>query len=646
VATLDERLTGALAAGALRPLDLYFGRWMRALADRPSDALVLAACLASQRVGAGGVCLDLEAAAGRAHLPETGEAVVAPALETWREALLASGMVGRPGELAPLVLDDRHRLYLARYWHLEQDLAGRLAARARRETPAVDRAALRAGLARLFPGTEGAGPDWQRVAGAVAALRTLTVVSGGPGTGKTHTVTAILALLAGQAPGGRLRAALAAPTGKAAARLAEAVRRARDMLALEPRERAAIPDEARTLHRLLGAMPGRVGFRHHPGNPLHLDALVVDEASMVDLALMSRLVAALPEHARLILLGDRDQLASVEAGAVLGDLCGQGHPVGWSPGLGAAVAELTGYHLAAAGPGGPAIADSIVLLRRSYRFGAESGIGRLAARVNAGDGEGALALLDAGAWPDIALRTLPASGREAALAATVLPALRAMLASAGPEEALEHLGRVRVLGAVRAGPWGVVELNRLVERALTREGLIEPGRGYRGRPVLVTRNDYTLGLFNGDVGILWPDPEAGGALRAWFRRPEGGLRRVLPSRLPGPETVYAMTVHRGQGSEFDRVLLVLPELPRPHLTRELVYTGLTRARQGVEIWCERRVLLAAVRTRVERSSGLRDALWGPAAPALRGWAEGQCPMPFADESAPTSGPKTSTPNTG
>jgi exodeoxyribonuclease V alpha subunit len=185
-----------------------------------------------------------------------------------------------------------------------------------------------------------------------------------------------------------------------------------------------------------------------------------------------------------------------------------------------------------------------------------------------------------------------------------------MLASAGPEEALARLGRVRVLAAVRDGPWGVAELNRLVERALAREGLVEPGRGYRGLPLLVTRNDYALGLFNGDVGVLWPDPEAGGALRAWFPHPEGGLRRVLPSRLPGAETVYAMTVHRAQGSEFDRVLVVLPDRPGPLLTRELVYTGLTRARQRVEVWSDRRVLAEAIRARVERSSGLRDALWG------------------------------------
>jgi exodeoxyribonuclease V alpha subunit len=618
--TVVEQLAEAVAAGALRELDLYFGRWMLALADRPGDALLLGACLASQRVGAGDVCLDLRASAGGEVLAEGGAPIRAPGLAEWREALLGSGVVAPPQGRAPLVLDGHDRLYLARYFRLEQELGAALLARARRAPAPVDRQRLREGLARLFPPAD-LEPDEQRVAAALAVLRGLAVLSGGPGTGKTRTVTAILALLAGQAGPAPARVALAAPTGKAAARLAESVRRAREALPLTAGERAAIPEEAVTLHRLLGARPGRVDLRYHQGHPLPVDVLVVDEASMVDLALMSRLLAALPEAARLVLLGDRDQLASVEAGAVLGDVCGHGRPLGWSTGLAEALAEVTGGPVpAAAARAGEPLADSIVLLRRSYRFGRDSGVGRLARAVNAGDAGAALDLLGSEAVPEVRLRTVAAGAREALVAEALVPWARAVLAAGGPGEALARLGRLRVLAAVREGPWGVVELNRLIERALVREGLAGGGPrragavpgAYPGQPVLLTRNDYALGLWNGDVGVLWSDPQAGGALQAWFQRPGGGLRRVPPARLPGPQTVYAMTVHKSQGSEFDRVVLVLPERPAPVLTRELLYTAITRARAGVEIWASPAVLAAAIRARVERSSGLRDALWpGP-----------------------------------
>jgi exodeoxyribonuclease V alpha subunit len=612
VTRVHESLASAVAAGLLRDLDRHFGRWLLALADRPSDALLLGAALASRQVGAGGVCLELAGCAGRAAFGEAVAGAVAPELGQWRAALLCSGVVGRPGERAPLILDGHDRLYLARYWRLESDLAARLQARAGRWAPGVERARLRRGLERFF-GPAGAEPDPQRVAAAVAVLRPLAVVSGGPGTGKTHTVTSILALLADQARPARPRVALAAPTGKAAARLAEAVRLAGERLPLTAEESAAIPRQAMTLHRLLGTRPGRVGFRHDARNPLHLDALVVDEASMVDLALMSRLVAALPGDARLILLGDRDQLASVEAGAVLGEICGHGRAVAWSAEQTEAVAAVTGHALPPAlDPAPAAIADSVVLLRRSYRFGPESGIGRLAACVNAGDVEGALAVLDSAGMPDVSLRPVREWGRGEALAERVLPALGEVAGAAGPGEALARLGRVRVLAALREGPWGVVEMNRLITRGLAGAGLeATAGHRYRGQPLLVTRNDYGLDLFNGDVGIVWPDPDAGGALRVWFERPGGGgLRRLPPARVPAPEPVYALTVHKSQGSEFDRVVLVLPERPTPVLSRELVYTAITRARTAVEIWGERDVLAAAIRTGVERSSGLRDALWG------------------------------------
>jgi exodeoxyribonuclease V alpha subunit len=597
--------------GALRDLDVHFARWMAELAGSGTPALWLGACLASRRVGEGDVCLSLPEHAGRVLFEEQAPqlALVAPPLRAWREALLASGVVGRPAEGTPLVLDQRDRLYLARYWQLEQDLAEALAARARRWAEGVDRARLRAGLERLFPASR--APDGQRLAAATALLRSLAVISGGPGTGKTRTVTAILALLAEQGvPAARV--GLAAPTGKAAARLGESLRTVKQGLPLDPDLRSSIPEQAATLHRLLGAVPGRVGFRHGPDNPLHLDALVVDEASMVDLPTMSRLLAALPEHARLILLGDRDQLASVEAGAVLGDICGRGRPVWPSAGMREALGEVAGAGLPApeSEQGAPPIADTIALLTRSYRFAAESGIGALAARVNAGDAEGALALLQSGRHPDLRYPPAP-EHTPAALAEEAGAGYRTFLEQTEPAEALHALGRFRVLCALREGPWGVRQVNALIEAALRRAGLAAPQTGwYAGRPVMVTRNDYRLGLFNGDVGVLWPDPATGGALRVWFEMPDGELRRLLPAGLPEHETVFAMTVHKSQGSEFDRVMLVLPDRPSPVLTRELIYTGVTRAREHVSVCGPPAVLASAVRRRVERTSSLAERLWG------------------------------------
>jgi exodeoxyribonuclease V alpha subunit len=612
---LFPALDRLVAAGALRPLDLHFGRWMGELAGGASDEVLLGACLASAGVGAGDVCVDLARYAGGVALPEGG--VRAPGLAEWRAALRASPVVGRPGDPTPLVLDDRDRLYLARYWWLEQRLAAAVRARATGGAPGVDRGRLREGLARLFPSSPGE-TDWQAVAAALAVLRRLTVISGGPGTGKTRTVTAVLALLAGQGLPARPRIALAAPTGKAAARLAQSVREVASALPLTEAERGALPREASTLHRLLGAVPGRVGFRHDAGNPLHLDALVVDEASMVDLPLMARLVDALPGEARLVLLGDRDQLASVEAGAVLGDLCGLALPGAYSRDARQALGEVLATpppDSSGGGSGaGPDLGDSVVLLRRSYRFRAEGGIGSLAARVNAGDADGVLEVLRSGGGGELVFETPGEGERAARLEAVAVPEYRAVLEAPGPEEALARLGQFRVLCAVRDGPWGVGAMNTLVERALVRAGFLEVGeRDYPGRPVLVTRNDYGLELFNGDVGVLWPDVAAGGRLRAWFERPGGGLRPVLPARLPPHETAFAMTVHKSQGSELDRVLLVLPDRPSPVLTRELVYTAITRARRHVTVWAVEGVLAGAARERVRRTSGLRDALWPPLA---------------------------------
>ncbi len=615
---MSDLLERLYAAEAVGDLDLHFARLMMRLAGTDDPELALGAALASHATSEGNVCVDLASVAGK-PLPREGTPVgKAPDLGRFEAALRRTSIVAgdeeaRSGDRSPLVLDGAHRLFLYRYWHYQEELARNLLARANAPLRGDGLTVWeRDRLDLLFPpDPERAGEiDWQRLAAAIALLRPLCVVSGGPGTGKTTTVTKILVLLIEsalrEAPDRQPRIALAAPTGKAAARMVDAIRQARDRLELDDAVAAAIPDEASTLQRLLGYRRGSVSFRHDRDNPLPVDVLVVDEASMVDLANMAKLVRALPDGARLILLGDRDQLASVEAGAVLGDICAR--PSGFTSGLSSRLGDL-----ADGVPEAPsdtaAIGDSIVLLRHSYRFGETSGIGAAARAVNAGDAGGALEVLrdeqieDAG-FGDVA--TLAGS-----LAERVDRGFGAYLDSTDPREAFERFESFRILCARRTGSHGSETLNARIETMLADRRIVDRREAfYRGRPVLITENDYGLRLFNGDVGIVLPDEESGGALRVCFLGSDGEVRKIAPARLPSHETAFAMTVHKSQGSEFDEVLLVIPDEPSPVLTRELVYTGLTRARSRIEVLASEAAFRGAVETSIERSSGLRDALWG------------------------------------
>ncbi len=625
-----KQLGELAAAGLLRQLDLQLAAVL-ADAGEEDERVLLAAALASWALGQGDICVDLGRAAGRplfdSDRPNLAQTLqVAPALQDWTGALAASRFVACDGGDAPLVLAGQ-RLYLGRYHRYEADLGAWIRHRAAQRT-ALDPDLLKAELDRLFPktstppttaprtpGEEGTGRggssegpvDYQRLAAAVAALHPFCVISGGPGTGKTTTAARILALLLRVL--GPLRIALAAPTGKAAARLGESLRDLKARLDLPPELAERIPEQVLTLHRLLGLRGDLAQPAFHRDNPLHCDLLVVDEASMVDLPLMARVVDALSDGARLMLLGDRDQLASVEAGSVLGDICDTGGEHRYGPVQAQRLATLCGYPQGPAAAPVPPMADAIALLRRSYRFDDQKGIGRLARQINGGDWAGALETLGAGLdelqWqPGLGSVALARLLREAADGYTEYLALD------DPGQALDAFNRQRILCALRAGPQGVVALNRGVEEELSRRGLLRPDAVfYPGRPVLVTRNDYGLKLFNGDVGLVLPDPAAGGALRAFFRQPDGALRSLAPGRLPEHETVFAMTVHKSQGSEFDRVLLVLPEEPGPVLTRELLYTGITRARNRVRLAATEAVLRWTIERRSQRVSGLRDRIW-------------------------------------
>jgi len=615
----DEELKVLMGLGILAPIDVHFADLMAGLSGGGGRELRLAASLVSSATREGHICLDLSRMAGAClGGEEGGSGVTIPEFREWRDRLLKQPAVALPGEYAPLVLDETGRLYLYRYWDYQERLARGIKMLAQ-DDPATDLEGLRQDLDRLFPGGGRDYVDWQKIAAFTALDKGLCVISGGPGTGKTTTILKILALLLERAGLLGIRIALAAPTGKAATRLEEAIREGRRGLNCCESVKEAIPQKASTLHRLLGSIKGSPYFRHNADHPLAADVVVVDEVSMVDLALMSKLVQALRPGVKLILLGDKDQLASVEAGAVLGDLCDRGRTHGFSAAFAKRVEQGTGYRIVGEGEGRsrPGIRDAVVELRTSYRFGSLSGIYALSRAVNEGKVDETVAILRGGGFPDIGWKD--DTGHEnwiGALEDAVRKGLGNSFAVREPLDVLRSFERFRILCALREGPYGANAVNRAIERMLRVEGLIRPDREgvYAGRPILITRNDYGLGLFNGDMGIIMPDPDSAGGLRAFFQGPEDRLRRFHPLMLPDHETVFAMTVHKSQGSEFDRVILVLPDRDSPLLTRELIYTGITRARKHIGLWGPEKVIRKAVSRCIERVSGLREALWGPLPP--------------------------------
>jgi len=602
----DKPASTASQSLKLPPIGKQFAAYLGRLDDNPDEAVIWAAQLAYQAVTEGHICIRLSDYAGSDVIVEGSEGVITlPDLADWLVLLHESKLVAGPGGFAPLILDTRHCLYLARYWQYEKALADNLISLAESPCPEIDLAKLRTELDRLFAhNTE--VPDRQKLAAAVAALRRFCVISGGPGTGKTSTVVRILAALQSQAGEKPLRMALSAPTGKAAARLQESIREQKAKLPLPQSVLGALPETAATLHRLLGAKPDSVYFRHNRKNPLPLDVLVVDEASMIDLALMAKLIDALPKNARLILLGDKDQLASVEPGAVFGDLC---ESSGYSPAFCDQLYAASGVKIPSGDLFTPALSDCVALLTHSHRFGSESGIGQLARLINGGRAKEAIALLAADRHPEIRWERARFGGAD--LIQRMESGYQAFFAAvdsgAEAKEILRLFGRFRVLTAHREGESGAAGINlRFEDQLYARRRLRRGSRWYPGRPVIVTCNDYDLRLFNGDIGIAL---ETGAGLRVFFEDADGHIRGFSPTRLPKHETVYAMTVHKSQGSEFDEIVLALPDLESPVLDRPLIYTAITRARHRAEIQGSQKILEDAVKRVPSRSSGLLERLW-------------------------------------
>jgi len=593
----------------IESIDFFLAQQICRALNARNDALLFHSVVAISAVLRDGhSCLNLEALAGDElwEDEETGRlGFKFPKVDEWMAHLADLDISPEAGH--PIVFQQQ-RLYLRRYWQFENEAADQLRTLLD-QTEAVDLPQGRALLDELFsinpmgdPST--AETDWQKVAVANALARNFTIIAGGPGTGKTYTVTRLLVALQ-RLHHKQLKIALVAPTGKAAQRLSESIRSSLQQMnsagQIDAETLVAIPDSASTLHRLLGVKRHSNCFRHDEKNPLNLDLLLVDEVSMIDLPLMTRLLRAMPDHARLVLLGDADQLPSVAAGSVLADLAPRPHS-GYSGKNSVNLTALTGYSL----PVSEKAHDHLTLLQKGRRFDGEGGIGVLASHVIAGDADASWNLLNGDEEQISRVTRTDFNGWLIELVRRYyLPVLQAE----SVEAAFTALARFRFLTATRVGPTGVEQINEIIENYLRAHEVIEGLSGhYHGRPIMVTENHYGVGLFNGDVGLLWRNDA--GHLLAAFQQADGEIRWISPGRLPKLESVYAMTIHKTQGSEFEHVTLILPEQGSPILSRELLYTGITRASKQFTLWGTESVWRLAVTHRIKRYSGLAERVFG------------------------------------
>lgn len=631
--------------GFVRALDYQFARFLAEQLPQEQDensqqGLVLwLGALLSFQLGAGHSCVNLEylpsplfGLSEKANQVEENsllsEATSLPGTDALIDILRSSPLVcvrtsadDDADSVAPLCLEGS-RLYLYRYWHYENEVALHLK-RLNTVNPLLGapkgdtKETLYSAMERLFP--KDIDNPWPRVAASLALKNRLLLISGGPGTGKTTTVTRTLALLLEQAAleNSQLHIQLAAPTGKAAARLSESIVAAKSQLNVENTLREKIPDQAKTLHRLLGVIPGSLSFRFNHQNRLHLDLLLVDEASMIDLPMMHALLSALPDHARLILLGDKDQLASVEPGSVLGELCAHGnntfsrHTADYIQTFAEMQPEIDSQLPDSA------LANSICQLQKSYRFDKDSAIGDIARKVNAGD----LRVID-DYWRkernNTGVSISPLKETELILQgayqqyANFIQGCQQVNTGVDIIAQLGAFSRFQILCATRQGELSVAEINQWMEDRLHQKGLINKNDWYIGCSIMITKNSYSHQLYNGDVGICLTDPADQYQKRIYFPPvdpiSDPTPRGFLPSRLPSFDKVYAMTIHKSQGSEFDEVLIMYPPLDSPVLTRELLYTGITRAKKTCAIVADKAILKTSIQHKTKRDSGLGERL--------------------------------------
>ncbi len=584
---------------ALHPLDNVLADWLAERDPAHAVALRAAAILLSIARREGHTAVDLTQIGRSQFLIEAGISI--PDAETLHTSLETSSSVGRPGELTPLILDG-DLLAFRRFHAGEQEIRDAVQSRVEAADADVDIQKVKPLFTTLFDPQTSTEGDWQAVAAAAAMRSRFLCIAGGPGTGKTTTVIRLMALLLQNDPEQRIK--LAAPTGKAANRMAESIGGQLARLDVDDELKGRIPTTAATLHRLLGYRPSQARFTYGRDRTLEADVVIIDEASMIDHALFTSLLAALHEDTRLILIGDPDQLPSVEAGFVFGDLCRAGESESKSAGFVSLLESLGAVHLPSVDPSPKPMQDAVVTLRKGYRFGAESGIGRLAYALRDGDTEAVRDVLTSGSYADLSL--VPRTELKRTTRRPVREFARLLVESSTPGEALEHLNRLRVLSPMRVGNHGIDALNEDLEAWLHEEGVRPWGSEYSGKPILINTNDYEVSLFNGDVGVLW-EKEPGRFVGCFPAGEE--IREVPVSRLPSHEAAWAMTIHKSQGSEFDDVVLVLPEEEHAErLTRELLYTAVTRARRSVTIIGAVELVAAAALRQERRITGLAALL--------------------------------------
>ncbi|AKC32403.1 exodeoxyribonuclease V subunit alpha [Candidatus Pantoea carbekii] len=608
-----QLLEHAATLNLFRALDIQFAQLVT---NNSQPARLLAAACLSAKVGDGHVCLPLSQLTCellfKGRHPELAHAIwkAAGQPKDWYTIFYGWSAISIIGsKTAPIVLV-ADRLYLHRLWQDE----GKIARFFQQQSILQDFEfnQVRIVLDQFFGTQE---ENFHKIAAAAAITQKITIICGGPGTGKTTTVAKLLAALI-RLSKGKIRIQLTAPTGKAAARLSEALHKTLHQLSISKNEENSFPKKAVTLHCLLGAHPQTQRLHYHDKHHLHLDVLVVDETSMVDLSMMTKLIAALPLKARVIFLGDHHQLASVEVGAIFGDIC-RCAEAGYSTVRASQLRKLTGCYVYGNNNAyAPVIRDSICLLRKNYRFHFNSGIAQLASAVLNGNTQLMEDLLKS-SLTDINRHSINSSQTYETMLEQVIegysPILRLIQKNHDPIEILTAFNLYQLLCVLREGPFGIEGLNQRIEQKLRKMQLIRCSCSinttnfwYQGRPIMVTRNDSILGLSNGDVGITMYDRQ--GFLKVFFLLDNNKVKMVQPNRLPTHNTTWAMTVHKSQGSEFDHVALVMPTHCLPVLTRELIYTAITRARNKLTLYGDHNIFSYAIQLRTQRNSGLLERL--------------------------------------
>lgn len=594
-----ERISDWKERELISDLEKEFVRFLLELEENLPEEVIFAAvaCIHAQQNGH--LCFDLNNTAEWLFEDErSGIELNEIRLNAWKQALVSCSLVSKDGSLQPMVLEDG-RLYLHRYWNYEEELASWLRVKSKRSN-SIDTVTKEVIQKFVKSGSDLFEIDWQQVALGLSFLKDLVVISGGPGTGKTHTVINILAAHS-LVHGEKYRVALAAPTGKAARRLIESVDTGKDNLPKEILEETNLPESAFTVHKLLGSNATGTHFKFNKENKLPYDLVVIDEASMLDITMWVRLIRALDENTKLVVLGDKDQLASVEAGSILGDICNGDN--NFSQAISLELQKL----LAVSVPSSESeisLNDCVVFLTRSYRFGEHSGIQKLAKAINESDVEAAMEVLKSSKYPDVKW-IKPTPGEIEKLIYEYAVDHHTWYSGKSGEEQLSASHNKKILCALRRSNQGVEELNRVAEKLIRRKmNMLNSQEWYPGRIVMATRNNSLLKLRNGEIGI-YKVKDAG-----YIEFENQETNKISTTRLTDYEPAYAITIHKSQGSEYNDIAILLSNEDNPILSKEILYTSVTRARENTLVCASESIIRKAIEKNIWRNSGLKGKIWG------------------------------------